>query len=78
MNGKMANDLLNKLNKKSKKKWSMEELKSLTQGYSGVDLYDPERTESLIRRVAEAAGVDLSDSKVDKVKKELYNKLGKR
>ncbi len=72
---KKAGDLLNKINKKSKKKWTLQDMKKMTQGYSSVDVYDDKRMEELIKKVANAAGVKMNEQKLDQVKKQVLNKV---
>lgn len=72
---KKAGDLLNKINQKSKKKWTLQDMKKMTQGYSSVDVYDDKRMEDLIKKVANAAGVKMNEQKLDQVKKQVLNKV---
>ncbi|GAB7387469.1 hypothetical protein BSNK01_13060 [Bacillaceae bacterium] len=75
MDKKMAQNLLKQLNKKTKKEWTLQDIKSLAKGFSAVDIYDADRTEKLIKKVADAAGIKLSGSKLQKVKKKVSDKL---
>jgi uncharacterized protein YpuA (DUF1002 family) len=67
------NDLLKKVNSKSKKKWNLADIKSLAKNYSKNDLKNEDKMKDLITKVAKAAGVKLTDEKLNQVK----NKISK-
>ncbi|MBO8173446.1 MAG: hypothetical protein H0Z33_16380 [Bacillaceae bacterium] len=69
--------LINQLNKKSKRKWHVQDLKKITQGFSSTDIYDDEKLEELIKRVGKAAGVKLSKNNVKNVKSKIHSKFNK-
>lgn len=73
--GKTSN-LLKKVNKKSKKKLNMGDIKSLAKGYSKKDLKDDKKLKELIKKVSKAVGVKLSDKQISSVKKQVNEKLG--
>lgn len=71
-----GSDLLKKINKKSKKKWKMSDIKSLAKGYSKKDLKDDKKLKSLIKKVSKAVGIKLSDKQISSVQKQVHEKLG--
>jgi len=71
-----TSDLLKKINKKSKKKWNMKDIKSLAKGYSKKDLKDDKKLKNLIKKVSKAVGIKLSDKQISSVKKQVHEKLG--
>lgn len=74
--GKGTGDLLKKINKKSKKKWKMSDIKSLAKGITKKDLKDDKKLGDLIKKVSKAVGVKLSDKQISSVKKQVHEKLG--
>jgi uncharacterized protein YpuA (DUF1002 family) len=73
MNRDKINDLLKKVNSKSKKKWNLADIKSLARNYSKNDLKNEDKMKDLITKVAKATGVKLTDEKLNQVK----NKISK-
>jgi len=69
-------DLLKKINRKSKKKWKMSDIKSLAKDYSRDDLKDDKKLKKLIKKVSKAVGIQLSDKQVSSVKKQVHDALG--
>ncbi|MGN7468734.1 stage VI sporulation protein F [Brevibacillus sp. SAFN-007a] len=74
--GKNTGDLLKKINKKSKKKWKMDDIKSLAKGITKKDLKDDKKLADLIQKVSKAVGVKLSDKQIASVKKQVHDRLG--
>jgi hypothetical protein len=70
-----ADDLLKKINQKSKKNWKMSDIKSLAKGYSKKDLKDDKKLQELIKKVGKAVGVKLSDKQISSVKKQVKDRL---
>ncbi|KQL49098.1 hypothetical protein AN963_04815 [Brevibacillus choshinensis] len=70
------NDILKKINKKSKKKWKMSDIKSLAKDYSKKDLKDDQKLKNLIKKVSKAVGIQLSDKQISSVKKQVHDALG--
>ncbi|GED29639.1 MULTISPECIES: stage VI sporulation protein F [Brevibacillus] len=70
------NDILKKINKKSKKKWKMSDIKALAKDYSKKDLKDDEKLKKLIKKVSKAVGIQLSDKQISSVKKQVHDALG--
>ncbi|USG63718.1 stage VI sporulation protein F [Brevibacillus ruminantium] len=69
------NDLLKKINEKSKKNLSMDDIKSLARGYKKKDFQDDQKLKELIKKVGKAVGIPLSDDQISKVRKEVKNKI---
>ncbi|MFS0554186.1 stage VI sporulation protein F [Brevibacillus sp. 179-C9.3 HS] len=69
-------DLLKTINKKSKKKWSMGDIKSLAKNFSKKDLKNDKKLSELIKKVSKAVGVQLSDQQMSSVKKQVHDRLG--
>jgi len=71
-----TSDLLKKINKKSRKKLNMNDIKSLAKGYSRKDLKNDKKLKELIKKVGKAIGVKLSDKQISAVKKQVRERLG--
>ncbi|QDS34721.1 stage VI sporulation protein F [Brevibacillus brevis] len=69
-------DLLKSINKKSKKKWTMGDVRSLARDFSMKDLRDDKKLSELIKKVSKAVGVKLSDQQMSSVKKQVHDRLG--
>ncbi|WP_409178448.1 stage VI sporulation protein F [Brevibacillus fortis] len=69
-------DLLKSINKKSKKKWTMGDVRSLAKDFSMKDLKDDKKLSELIKKVSKAVGVKLSDQQMSSVKKQVHDRLG--
>ncbi|WNC17053.1 stage VI sporulation protein F [Brevibacillus brevis] len=69
-------ELLKKINKKSKKKWKMSDIKSLAKNYSKKDLKDDKKLKNLIKKVSKAVGVELNDKQISSVQKQVHDVLG--
>lgn len=69
-------DILKKINKKSKKKWKMGDIKALAKDYSKKDLKDDKKLQKLIKKVSKAVGIQLSDKQISSVKKQVHDALG--
>lgn len=76
MGKEKTSDLLKKINKKSKKKVNMSDIKSLAKGYSKKDLKNDKKLSELIKKVSKAVGVKLSDKQISSVKKQVHDRLG--
>lgn len=76
MGKEKANDLLKKINQKSKKKWKMDDIKALGKGYTKKDLKNGKKLDELIKKVSKAVGVKLSDKQMSSVKKQVQDRLG--
>ncbi|MFF0827036.1 stage VI sporulation protein F [Brevibacillus sp. NPDC003359] len=68
--------LLKTINKKSKKKWTMGDIRSLAKDFSMKDLRDEKKLSELIKKVSKAVGVKLSDKQMSSVKKQVHDRLG--
>jgi uncharacterized protein YpuA (DUF1002 family) len=68
MNQDKINDLLKKVNAKSKKKWNLNDIKSLAKNYSKKNLKSEDNMKDLIEKVAKAAGVKLTNERLNQVK----------
>lgn len=69
-------NILKKINKKSKKKWKMSDIKSLAKDYTKKDLKDDQKLKKLIKKVSKAVGIQLSDKQLSSVKKQVHDALG--
>lgn len=72
-NGKLAKGWLKRLNQRSGKQWSLGELRQLGAGISASDLQNDQKAMEIVKRVAKAAGKDISNEKA----RELVQKLRK-
>ena len=70
-----SNDLLRRINQKSGKKLSMNDIKSLAKGYSKSDIRNDKKLDELIKKVGKAVGVKLSDKQLSTVKKQVKERL---
>jgi hypothetical protein len=68
MNQDKINDLLKKVNAKSKKKWNLDDIKSLAKNHSKKNLKNEDNMKDLIEKVAKAAGVKLTNERLNQVK----------
>jgi hypothetical protein len=68
MNQDKINDLLKKVNAKSKKKWNLDDIKSIAKNYSKKNLNSEDNMKDLIEKVAKAAGVKLTNERLNQVK----------
>jgi uncharacterized protein YpuA (DUF1002 family) len=68
MNQDKINDLLKKVNSKSKKKWNLDDIKSIAKNYSKKNLKSEDNMKDLIEKVAKAAGVKLTNERLNQVK----------
>lgn len=82
MDKKLVNELLNKLNSKSDKQWSLNELKKMSSGIKAEDLKDESKAQELIKKVAQAAGKKISNDKAKQlaqmIKKDKISNLFKK
>ncbi|MBO8171299.1 MAG: stage VI sporulation protein F [Bacillaceae bacterium] len=76
-NKKQLQDMLSKLNKKSNKNWSIKDLKKLGAGISPQDLQDKNKAPDMIKKVAKAAGKNISDEKAKEIAKMVNQQLKK-
>ena len=68
-------DLLRQINKKSRKKLKMNDIKSLAKGYSKKDFKNDKKLDELIKKVGKTVGVKLSDKQINTVKKQVKERL---
>jgi hypothetical protein len=68
MNQDKINDLLKKVNSNSKKKWNLDDIKSIAKNYSKKNLKSEDNMKDLIEKVAKAAGVKLTNERLNQVK----------